>query len=222
MQYSCSPSSTLVSTYVEAGEHDYAIRVVYSDYAMACEQIETVTVGGAPSCDPVINPSGYYMNYQGQEGLVVDWTDPEGVTAIGLYEIDGGTPVFIGNAAPGQHPIFLGFEGQVPAGTITLGFVAVYADCESDMVTCDIYYDAVDEQEVVNAIYPNPTSGDLHVNATAMTHVTVYNAMGQMVYDQEVSGDELILNMGQYEAGVYMVKVTTETGSSVKRINVVK
>ncbi|MBQ2188899.1 MAG: choice-of-anchor J domain-containing protein [Bacteroidales bacterium] len=214
--------TTFVDNDVEAGEHDYAIRVVYSDYAMACEQIETVTVGGAPSCDPVINPNGYYMNYQGQEGLVVDWTDPEGVTAIGLYEIDGGTPVFIGNAAPGQHPIFLGFEGQVPACTITIGFVAVYADCESEMVTCDIYYDAVDEQEVVNAIYPNPTSGDLHVNATAMTHVTVYNAMGQMVYDQEVSGDELILNMGQYEAGVYMVKVTTETGSSVKRINVVR
>lgn len=214
--------TTFVDNDVEAGEHDYAIRVVYSDYAMACEQIETVTVGGAPSCDPVINPNGYYMNYQGQEGLVVDWTDPEGVTAIGLYEIDGGTPVFIGNAAPGQHPIFLGFEGQVPACTITIGFVAVYADCESEMVTCDILYDAVDEQEVVNAIYPNPTSGDLHVNATAMTHVTVYNAMGQMVYDQEVSGDELILNMGQYEAGVYMVKVTTETGSSVKRINVVR
>lgn len=214
--------TTFVDNDVEAGEHDYAIRVVYSDYAMACEQIETVTVSGAPSCDPVINPNGYYMNYQGQEGLVVDWTDPEGVTAIGIYEIDGGTPVFIGNAAPGQHPIFLGFEGQVPACTITIGFVAVYADCESEMVTCDIYYDAVDEQEVVNAIYPNPTSGDLHVNATAMTHVTVYNAMGQMVYDQEVSGDELILNMGQYEAGVYMVKVTTETGSSVKRINVVR
>ncbi|MBR6092061.1 MAG: choice-of-anchor J domain-containing protein [Bacteroidales bacterium] len=214
--------TTFVDNDVEAGEHDYAIRVVYSDYAMACEQIETVTVSGAPSCDPVINPNGYYMNYQGQEGLVVDWTDPEGVTAIGLYEIDGGTPVFIGNATPGQHPIFLGFEGQVPACTITIGFVAVYADCESEMVTCDIYYDAVDEQEVVNAIYPNPTSGDLHVNATAMTHVTVYNAMGQMVYDQEVSGDELILNMGQYEAGVYMVKVTTETGSSVKRINVVR
>lgn len=222
LTYAPLNASTFTDEAVEAGEHEYCIRVVYSDYAMACDQCETVTVGGAPSCDPVINPNGYYMNYQGQEGLVVDWTDPEGVTAIGLYEIDGGTPVFIGNAAPGQHPIFLGFEGQVPACTITLGFVAVYADCESDMVTCDIYYDAVDEQEVVNAIYPNPTSGDLHVNATAMTHVTVYNAMGQMIYDQEVSGDELILNMGQYETGVYMVKVTTETGSSVKRINVVK
>ena len=50
----------------------------------------------------------------------------------------------------------------------------------------------------------------------------VFNAMGQMVYDQEVSGDEMILNMGQFESGVYMVKVTTETGSSVKRITVAK
>ena len=77
-------------------------------------------------------------------------------------------------------------------------------------------------EEVVNSIYPNPTSGELYINAEAMKQVTVYNAMGQMVLDQEVSGDNMVLNMGQFESGVYMVKVTTETGSSVKRINVVK
>ena len=82
--------------------------------------------------------------------------------------------------------------------------------------------DGVEENSVVNAIYPNPTNGELHINATAMTRISVYNAMGQMVLDQEVSGDEMILNMGQFESGVYMVQVTTESGSSVKRINVVK
>jgi hypothetical protein len=100
--------------------------------------------------------------------------------------------------------------------------VAVYDECESEMVTVDFVYDAIAENEIVNAIYPNPTSGDLHINATAMKHISVYNAMGQMVYDQDVTGDEVILNMGQYEAGVYMVNVITENGSSVKRVTVVK
>ena len=54
------------------------------------------------------------------------------------------------------------------------------------------------------------------------SHVTVFNAMGQMVYNQDVNGDEMIINMGQYEAGVYMVRIDTENGSSVKRITVVK
>ncbi len=80
----------------------------------------------------------------------------------------------------------------------------------------------VDENEVINSIYPNPTSGDLHINATAMRHISVVNAMGQMVYNQDVNADEMVLNMAQFEAGVYMVNIITENGSSVKRITVVK
>ena len=91
-----------------------------------------------------------------------------------------------------------------------------------DEAEADITVGVPENDEVINSIYPNPTSGDLYINATAMKHVTVFNAMGQMVLDQEVSGDSMVLNMGQLESGVYMVKVTTETGSNVKRINVVK
>ncbi len=81
---------------------------------------------------------------------------------------------------------------------------------------------SVDENEVINSIYPNPTSGDLHINATAMRHISVVNAMGQMVYNQDVNADEMVINMAQFEAGVYMVNIITENGSSVKRITVVK
>ncbi|MCR5036888.1 MAG: choice-of-anchor J domain-containing protein [Bacteroidales bacterium] len=207
--------TTFVDNDVEAGEHDYAIRVVYSDYAMACEQIETVTVGGAPSCDPVTDLTAELYNYQGNDGALIQFTEPAGATSYKVY-VDG---ELLGSIS--AQPIFINFE-DTPDGNYEIGIVAVYANCESDMATTMFAWDAVAENDVVNAIYPNPTSSDLHINATAMTHVTVYNAMGQMVYDQEVSGDELILNMGQYETGVYMVKVTTETGSSVKRINVVK
>ena len=80
----------------------------------------------------------------------------------------------------------------------------------------------IEENGVINAIYPNPTSAELHINATAMRHISVYNAMGQMVYDQDVNADEMVLNMAQYEAGVYMVNVITENGTSVKRITVTK
>ncbi len=100
--------------------------------------------------------------------------------------------------------------------------VTYYAMSCGDEAEADITVGVPENDEVINSIYPNPTSGDLYINATAMKHVTVFNAMGQMVLDQEVSGDSMVLNMGQLESGVYMVKVTTETGSNVKRINVVK
>ena len=100
--------------------------------------------------------------------------------------------------------------------------VTYYAMSCGDEAGVEVIIGVTENDEVVNSIYPNPTSGDLYINATAMKHVTVFNAMGQMVLDQEVSGDSMVLNMGQLESGVYMVKVTTETGSNVKRINVVK
>ena len=74
----------------------------------------------------------------------------------------------------------------------------------------------------MNAIYPNPTSGDLHINAQAMTRISIVNTMGQVVYEQNVNADEVVLYMAKYEAGVYMVNIFTENGSSVKRVTVVK
>ena len=80
----------------------------------------------------------------------------------------------------------------------------------------------MEEHEVVNSIYPNPTSGDLYINAMNMTRVSIVNTMGQVVYEQTVSGDETKVDMTKYEDGVYMVNIYTENGSSVKRVTVVK
>ena len=55
-----------------------------------------------------------------------------------------------------------------------------------------------------------------------MTHLTVVNALGQIVFDTNISGDQYQMNLGQFKAGVYMVRITTEEGVSVKRVTVVK
>ena len=82
--------------------------------------------------------------------------------------------------------------------------------------------DATPEMGVIKAMYPNPTNGDLHVYAPAMQRVSIINALGQMVYDQAVDCDQMVIDMSQLEAGVYMVNVITENGSSIKRVTVTK
>ena len=214
----------------DAADEDatYGVRVVYGGeqvypgatyYAMSCE--ETVDYeGGAPVvCDPVTNLTAAQVEYQGAAAISAEWDAMTGATGYKVY-LDGD---LLGQIT--GHGVTIHNNGTpLPLGTYTVGVVAVYANCESDMVEVSVTItdDGLDENDIVSAIYPNPTSSDLHINATAMTHVSVFNAMGQMVYDQAVSGDELIINMGQYEAGVYMVRIDTENGSSVKRITVVK
>jgi hypothetical protein len=42
------------------------------------------------------------------------------------------------------------------------------------------------------------------------------------MYDAEVNADEVVLNMGQYNAGIYMVNIVTVNGTTVKRVVVTK
>jgi len=55
-----------------------------------------------------------------------------------------------------------------------------------------------------------------------MQHITVVSVLGQVVYDADVTGDELILNMSKYTAGMYTVRVMTENGVRVERITVIR
>jgi hypothetical protein len=195
---------------LEEGEHIICVRVVYNDYTMSCYECEIVEIGEV-TCDPVTNLEGTETEYQGEPAILI-WWEGEALS----YNIYYGTAL-LGNTTD------LGvYITGVPVGEYTFGVTAVYDNCESDPEYVTVVVDGVNEDAVVNAIYPNPTSGDLHINATAMTRVSVFNTMGQMVYDQNVSCDEMVLDMSQFEAGVYMVNIVTENGTSVKRITVVK
>lgn len=80
--------------------------------------------------------------------------------------------------------------------------------------------DAIGEFDSNVAVYPNPTRDNVNVSAPGMNHVSVLNALGQMVYDANVSTESITLDLGQYEAGVYMVRVAGENGVSVRRVTV--
>ena len=67
-------------------------------------------------------------------------------------------------------------------------------------------------------VYPNPTTNFVTIQAKGMNHITVLNTLGQMVYDANVDGDLQSLDMSQYGAGVYVVRVATENGVGVQRV----
>ena len=58
----------------------------------------------------------------------------------------------------------------------------------------------------------------MNILAPGINHVTVMNTLGQVVLDTHVDGNMTTLDMSSYQAGVYMVRVTTENDQSVKLI----
>ena len=200
----------------------YGVRVVYGGeydvtyYAMSCME-EVDYSGTVVPCNPVANLTAEDYTYNGNHGALVSWTEPAGATSYKIY-VDG---ELLGSLT-GQ-PIFINFEGT-PAGTYTIGVVAVYAECESDMVTVDFLWTpvSVDELSANTTIYPNPTHDNVTIEAKGMRHITVVTALGQVVYDADIEADMTQLNLGQFKAGLYVVRIDTENGTVVKRVSVVK
>ena len=123
---------------------------------------------------------------------------------------------------------------QVAEGKYYYQVKAVYEEfgetCESEAANSysnpDQDYVVVEVSEInengVNGlmIYPNPTNGNLNIQVEAMRRITIANALGQIVYDQEVDSDNTIIDMTQYESGIYMVQIVTDNGVAVKRVSV--
>ena len=121
------------------------------------------------------------------------------------------------------------YYDQVAIGNYQYQVIAVTDDCESDFaLTPDLSQDYVEinvttvTENIDTRIYPNPTTGIVNIEANGMNHLTVVNALGQIVFDTNISGDQYQMNLGQFKAGVYMVRITTEEGVSVKRVTVAK
>lgn len=99
------------------------------------------------------------------------------------------------------------------------------AECNNGSGSLDIVVKNstdVNEYNLNAAIYPNPTNGNVTIKAEAMRRLTVVNELGQVVYDAEVKADETIIDMSQFGVGVYMVRIYTENGMGVKRVNVIR
>ena len=82
--------------------------------------------------------------------------------------------------------------------------------------------DGISENSDNVALYPNPTSGNVTIQANGMSRITVVSVLGQVVFDTELNANEYTLNMGQFNAGLYMVRVYTEEGVTVKRVTVMQ
>ena len=76
--------------------------------------------------------------------------------------------------------------------------------------------------EDVVKVYPNPTNGTLHIDNVNGATVEVYNMVGTMVDVINNASDFNTVNLSNYAEGTYLVKVYTESGIVIKKVNLVK
>ena len=91
----------------------------------------------------------------------------------------------------------------------------------------DVYVDAVfgwysvnENDKIITSIYPNPTSGIVRIEAENIRNISIYNVLGELLYNSPVSGDVFEYDFSNYESGVYLVRIETSKGIITKRVMV--
>ncbi|MBR0274082.1 MAG: DUF2436 domain-containing protein [Bacteroidaceae bacterium] len=145
-----------------------------------------------------------------------------------------GTYTLIGEVAATGADYYEYIDSPTEAGTYYYQVRAEYDnECESEPAQAaddpSVNYvsetttaDGVDENGSNVALYPNPTKGNVTIEAEGMSRITVVSVLGQVVFDTELDADTYTLNMSQFNAGMYMVRVYTEGGVTVKRVTVMQ
>jgi hypothetical protein len=80
----------------------------------------------------------------------------------------------------------------------------------------------VNEYGISAKIYPNPTNGIVNIEAEGLHRLAVTNTLGQILYDRKVESDNTQINMTQFGAGTYLVRIYTDSGTTIRRINVIR
>lgn len=117
-----------------------------------------------------------------------------------------------------------------PFGSFTSTLLTVPCGCKEAYVNSTWYVqfttieeDCDDIAEVeanTLSVYPNPTKGIVKIESNNIKHISIFNILGEMVFDSELSDDAFEYDFGKHEDGVYFVKATTDNGVITKRVTV--
>lgn len=67
-------------------------------------------------------------------------------------------------------------------------------------------------------IYPNPTNGNITLDLHADAQISVFNNLGQLIIDAELSAGNKVIDLSTFKAGVYQLSVKSGDKTSFARI----
>ena len=174
----------------------------------------------------------FYLDVDDIE-LTVGAKNRDAIVKYNVYRSDDNeTYTMIGEvAAVAGQTYYEYIDTPETVGTYYYQVRADYGDCESDPAVSGAdptvnyvtgHMTGMDELDANVNLYPNPTKGDVTIEANGMSRITVVSVLGQVVFDTELDADEYTLNMARFNAGMYMVRIYTENGMTVKRVTVMQ
>ena len=87
-----------------------------------------------------------------------------------------------------------------------------------------VYYSPTEVAEMETSsvqLFPNPADQCINIEAEGMTHVSVYNMLGQFIFDAEVEDNMMKLNVSEWNNGIYLIRIQSAQGLLSRRVSIV-
>ena len=206
----------------------YTIIAHGEDYEESSNEVCVTTPEGPEPPEPPVLPCNAPTNLRREEpfGMAhIAWNVPE------ERDPDSYTVVIVNNLTnetievTGISDLFYEEEIIVEEMDKSYKVKAVYEECESEFALTEGGDDfvninnlSVTENGMNVTLYPNPTTGQLTIEMEGLTMVEVYNFVGQCLLRQAASEGTTIVDMSGLQDGVYMVKVSANSGSVMQKV----
>ena len=164
--------------------------------------------------ETIETPANLVAAAAGATAITLTWDAVEGAESYNVYSAD----TLVANVAETTYEV----ENLKAETEYCFTVTAVKGELESEesaeaCATTDP--DGIAENAVAFNVYPNPADDVIFVEAEAnIESVSVYNVLGVMVYSEQCTLNNVQLNIADYSAGVYFVKVRTANAETVSRI----
>jgi len=184
------------------------------------------------ACYPVENLQGENQWHNAQEyGVNLTWDTPEVTTYLNTFEVlkGSGTVYFCIATIPfdgeNGYEYFdnclgenLGDYSYMVRTNYSLGENSCFA--ESDEISVEVT-EVEDNANAEIAVYPNPTDGLLKIEGQGEMRVLVSNMLGQEILNTSFNGQSTI-DLSRCEAGVYLVRIETVNGVSLRKVSLTR
>ena len=106
-------------------------------------------------------------------------------------------------------------NGEVVSEEINYTFVVT---SDRNLVANFLYTEGIGESSITAKVYPNPTKGEFTLEGESLSHVRIVNAYGQTVYNADLEGDQVRIDLSQMGKGIYMMHIEANGGRVVRKV----
>ena len=215
---------TIPNTVTSIGESAFAYCSGFDGKLTLSESLTSIESWTFEECDGFIGSlvipdavtsigSSAFEGCHGFNGSLILPKDLASISSFAFASCDGFQDAIVLAETPpvlGEYP-FGGFGSTiltVPCGCVPAyentawydQFTTIYQDCET----------ISEDQPHAARVYPNPTQGQVTIEAENIRYIAIYNILGEKMYESAVSGDAFNYDFSGFEKGLYLIRIETK------------